>query len=96
MRTTRSIRIGENDITLLASSLFEKVRDIKATHPLAARKIDALEREIRDRLQEIRRQISKFPKTDQELVKVLVINGLYRTADEVIIDGSAVRPRPTP
>jgi len=96
MRTTRSIRIAERDITSLASSLYEKVRDIKATHPTAARRIDALEREIRDRLQEIRRQILKFPKTDQDLVKVLVINGLYRTADEVIIDGTQDRPRPAP
>ncbi len=91
MSRTRSIRVGEADISSLASSLFEKVRDIKSTHPQVARKIDALELEIRERLEEIRRQIGKLGKPDQELVKVLVINGLYRTADEVLLDTAAVR-----
>jgi hypothetical protein len=68
----------------MARSIFEKVRLIKRTHPQIARQIDTRELEIRQCLQEIRREIDKLDDPDRELVKVLVINGIYRSAEEVL------------
>ena len=79
-------RAKEADISHLAVSLFDKVRAIKANHQGVAKQIDRLEREIRERLESIRGQISKLNRQDRELVTVLVINGLHRTADEVLIE----------
>ena len=87
MAMARSSRAGrEADISYLAVSLFDKVRSIKNSNPAVARNIDRLEREIRDRLESIQAQIAKLNKHDRELVTVLVINGLHRTADEILIE----------
>jgi hypothetical protein len=87
MALARSSRAGrEADISYLAVSLFDKVRTIKNSNPAVARAIDRLEREIRERLESIRGQIAKLNKHDRELVTVLVINGLHRTADEILIE----------
>jgi CHASE3 domain sensor protein len=79
-------RAKQADISYLAVSLFDKVRAIKSDHPGVAKRIDALESEIRERLESIRELIAKLNKHDRELVTVLVINGLHRTADEVLIE----------
>ncbi|HEY3227468.1 MAG TPA: hypothetical protein VGK61_10800 [Planctomycetota bacterium] len=79
-------RVTEADISYLAVSLFDKVRSIKSSHPSVARQIDRLEREIRERLESVRVQIAKLNRHDRELVTVLVINGLHRTADEILIE----------
>ncbi|HEU4339740.1 MAG TPA: hypothetical protein VFS19_06700 [Planctomycetota bacterium] len=79
-------KVKEADISHLAVSLFDKVRIIKGDHPGIARQIDRLEREVRERLESIRDQIAKLNRQDRELVTVLVINGLHRTADEVLIE----------
>jgi len=87
MAMARSSRAGrEADISYLAVSLFDKVRSIKNSNPAVARNIDRLEREIRERLESIQAQIAKLNKHDRELVTVLVINGLHRTADEILIE----------
>lgn len=70
----------------MAISIFSKVRDIKKTNPDVSRKIDRLEKEIRDRLVQIKGEISKLDGHDRDLVTILVINGLHRTADEVLVD----------
>jgi hypothetical protein len=79
-------KVSEADISYLAVSLFDKVRTIKSNHPGVARQIDRLEREVRERLESMREQIAKLNRHDRELVTVLVINGLHRTADEVLIE----------
>ena len=79
-------KVSEADISYLAVSLFDKVKAIKSTNPAVARQIDRLEAEIRERLDSIREQIAKLNRHDRELVTVLVINGLHRTADEVLIE----------
>lgn len=84
--TKRSDR--EIDISRMAVSIFEKVKDIKKHNPDVARTIDRLEAEIRERLVEIHKQIGRLDRRDRDLVTVLVINGLHRTADEVLVDRS--------
>lgn len=76
---------ANNDIAMIATSLFEKVKAIKRTHPDQSRVIDRLEKEIRDRLIAIRQQIDSFDRKEKDLVTILVINGLHRTAEEVLI-----------
>jgi hypothetical protein len=70
----------------MALSIFQRVSDIKRSHPEAARKIDRAEKEIRDRLVEIKKQIDVLDKKDRDLVTILVINGIHRTTDEVLVD----------
>ena len=75
-----------NDVSDMALSIFDKVREIKRGNPAIARNIDSQEGEIRLRLEEIRKQIGKLDQHDRDLVTILVINGLHRTADEVLIE----------
>lgn len=77
---------GGVDITGMAVSIFQKVRDVKRGNPTVSRRIDGLEREIRERLQSIKREIARLDKKDRDLVTILVINGLQRTAEEVLIE----------
>lgn len=67
-------------------SIFEKVKAIKQANPEISKRIDLLEKEIRDKMYEIKEQIKKLNKEDQDLVTVLVIQGIHRAADEVFID----------
>jgi hypothetical protein len=76
----------QDDISQMALSLFEKVKQIKKSNPEVARNIDRLERQIRGCLEGIKQEIQKLDKKERDLVKILVINGLHRTADEVLID----------
>ena len=79
--------VGEKDVSLLALSLFDKVREINEKHPPIARSIDRLERDIRRRLESIQKQIRRLrDRHDRDLVTVLVITSLHRTADEVLLD----------
>ncbi len=83
----RAAQGGETqDVTGMVLSIFDKVREIKRVKPEIARKIDRCEKEIRDLMMEIRKQIDLLDKKDKELVAALVINGIHRTADEVLID----------
>lgn len=77
---------GDTDVRNMALSIFDKVKDIKRSNPDVARSIDKVEREIRDRLVTIKGSISKLDKRDRDLVTVLVINGIHRTTDEVLVD----------
>ncbi len=67
-------------------SIFDKVKSIKQANPEVSKKIDMLEKEIRDKMYEIKEQIKKLNREDQDLVTVLVIQGIHRAADEVFID----------
>lgn len=73
------------EITDMAISIFDRVKSIKKANPDVARSIDTLEAEIRDRMVEIRKQIQGLNDHDRDLVTVLVINGIHRTAEEVLI-----------
>lgn len=67
-------------------SIFDKVKSIKQANPEVSKRVDALEKEIRDKMYEIKEQIKKLNREDQDLVTVLVIQGVHRAADEVFID----------
>lgn len=75
-----------SDVTKMAVSIFEKVKQIKGAHPEIARRIDKLEIEIRERIVEIKKQIDRLEGKDKDLVTILVINGIHRTAEEVLVD----------
>lgn len=70
----------------MVTELFDRVRLIKRHHPDLSRKIDGLETEIRDRLMKIKDTVDEFPHLERELITVLVINGIHRMCDEILID----------
>jgi predicted transcriptional regulator len=70
----------------MVTKLFDRVRTIKQHHPELSRKIDGLEAEIRDRLMRIKDAIDEFPPMERELITVLVINGVHKMCDEILID----------
>lgn len=76
---------GDTEIGRLALHMFGKVRQIKTSHPEISRTIDRMEREIRQRLEVIRDQIAMLDAHDRDLVTILVINGIHRTSDEVLL-----------
>jgi len=83
--TERKVLQAGDDISQMALSIFDKVKEIKRTNPDISKNIDTLEAEIRERLVGIKHEINKLDKKDMDLVTILVINGLHRTADEVLI-----------
>jgi hypothetical protein len=76
---------GDTEIGQMALSIFGKVRDIKRANPAISRKIDRMEAEIRERLEIIRGEIARLDKRDRDLVTILVINGIHRSTEEVLV-----------
>ncbi len=76
---------AKGDVADMAVSIFRKVRNIKKDNPEISAEIDQLELDIREKIVEIKDQIDKLDERDRELVTVLVVNGLHRTAEEVLI-----------
>lgn len=74
------------DTVQMARSIFEKVRAIKAANPAVARKVDRSESEIRKLLEKIHADIGKLDRHDRDLVAIMVINGLYKAADEILVE----------
>jgi len=74
------------DVSQIASSIFDRVREIKRRNPAVSRQIDRLEAEIHERLAEIRRQIARLDRRDRDLVTVMVIHGLQRRSEEVLVE----------
>jgi hypothetical protein len=70
----------------MVTRIFDRVRMIKLKQPESARKIDAQEARIRDCLMAIKDSLDEFPAADRELITVLVINGVHKMADEILID----------
>lgn len=70
----------------VALSIFNRVKAIKESNPKVSQEIERLEKEIRERLIEIKKQINTLKKDDRDLITVLVIQGLHRTSDEIFID----------
>lgn len=86
-KTVRTSEAPDLSMKEMALSIFDRVRRIKERDTASSRRIDALEKEIRDRMVEIRKLIDGIEAPeDRELVSVLVINGIKRTADEVLVD----------
>lgn len=78
---------GEQDVRPgLVTAMFDRVRLIKRKHPDISRRIDGLEGEIREKLMAIKDAIDEFPNMEKELVTVLVINGIHKMCDEILID----------
>ena len=74
----------------LVTAMFDRVRLIKRKHPDISRRIDGLENEIREKLMSIKDAIDEFPNMEKELVTVLVINGVHKMCDEILIDSDEV------
>lgn len=77
---------ARDEIASMAASIFDQVREVKSSNPAVARRIDRIEREIRDRIRSIRTEIGRLDVRDRDLVTIMVINGLQRTAEEELID----------
>lgn len=70
----------------IVTQVFDRVRTIKMKHPELSRRVDGLEADIRDKLMSIKDAIDEFPKVEKELITVLVINGVHKMCDEILID----------
>ncbi len=70
----------------IVTQVFDRVRQIKLRHPELSRRVDSFESDIRDRLMSIKDAIDEFPRTEKELITVLVINGVHKMCDEILID----------
>jgi hypothetical protein len=85
-RMTPRPALPVEDVSQIASSIFDRVREIKRRNPAVSRQIDRLEAEIHERLAEIRRQIARLDRRDRDLVTVMVIHGLQRRSEEVLVE----------
>jgi len=70
----------------MVTRIFDKVRTIKMRHPELSRSVDAQEVRIRDCLMAIKDCLDDFPAEERELITVLVINGVHKMCDEILID----------
>ncbi len=76
----------DKDLSEAAASVFEKVKRIKAENPEVSRKIDRLEADIRKKIVDIKALVGQMAPGDRDFVTVLIVNGIHRTADEVLIE----------
>lgn len=74
-----------SDLAKMAQDIFGRIKEIKSSHPKISRRVDDQEQMIRKNLFKIRKEIDKLPPRERELVTVMVINGLQRTAEEILI-----------
>ncbi len=78
---------GEQQVSPgLVTAMFDRVRLIKRKHPDISKRIDAHEGLIRETLMQIKDAIDEFPAMEKELITVLVINGIHKMCDEILID----------
>lgn len=70
----------------MVTRIFDRVRMIKLKHPEQARLVDSQEGKIRDSLMAIKDALDEFPSDERELITVLVINGVHKMCDEILID----------
>lgn len=70
----------------MVTRIFDRVRTIKMKHPELSRRVDGQEARIRDCLMAIKDALDDFPSEERELVTVLVINGVHKMCDEILID----------
>ncbi|MBE7491740.1 MAG: hypothetical protein HS108_08315 [Planctomycetes bacterium] len=70
----------------MVTRIFDRVRTIKLKHPELSRRVDAQELRIRDCLMAIKDALDDFPAEERELITVLVINGVHKMCDEILID----------
>lgn len=70
----------------MVTRIFDRVRTIKMKHPELSRRVDAQETRIRDCLMAIKDCLDDFPAEERELITVLVINGVHKMCDEILID----------
>lgn len=70
----------------MVTRLFDRVRAIKRAHPELSQQVDRHEAEIRDRLMAIKDAVDEFPAMERELVTALIINGIHKMCDEILID----------
>ena len=81
------INKGQSDgITQMAISVFDRVRDIKRRKPNIAKKIDFYEKGVRRHLEAMRLELRKLKKDERNLVTIMIINGLHRMSEEVLLD----------
>ncbi|MBI4617298.1 MAG: hypothetical protein HY720_27050 [Planctomycetes bacterium] len=62
-----------------------EINDIKRRNPDLTMKVDAFERDLRDKLRHIHALICQLHLEDRELVSTAVIHGLHRMTDETFL-----------
>lgn len=78
---------GSSDLSPgMVTRIFDRVRMIKLKHPEQARRVDSQEGRIRDALMAIKDTLDEFPSEERELITVLVINGVHKMCDEILIE----------
>ena len=70
----------------LAEDFFKRIREIKNDNPETTRVIDKQERAIHRSLWSIREAIDLMAPQERELVRILVINGIYKASDEILLE----------
>lgn len=70
----------------MVTRLFDRVRQIKRAHPELSQRVDIKEAEVRNCLMVIKDAIDEFPTMERELITALVINGIHKMCDEILID----------
>ncbi len=68
----------------MARAIFNKVRQIKESNPAISRSVNQSEVEIKKHLMKIRVQIDKLDLHDRDLASIMVLNGLQKTAEEIL------------
>jgi hypothetical protein len=70
--------VEDLELTRMAVSIFERVRQLKKQHPALSRHIDQNEKEIRAHLGEIRHEIATFPQKERSLAALVIFHRLRK------------------
>ncbi len=78
-------RLADGKTAKIVLNFQGELKGIKEQHPELAARVDIFAQQTREKMQEIKDQINRLPDDFQDLVKILVINGCHKMADEVFL-----------
>lgn len=78
-------RLTDGKTAKIVLNFSGELKEIQESHPQLAAKVDVFNQAFRERMEEVKKEIDRFPDEEQELVRILVINGMHKTADEVFL-----------
>ena len=70
----------------IALSLINKVIDIQKNYPVMEKNVGKLQKEIQDKMQEIRRELDVLNERERDIFTVSIINFIHEKAEEALLE----------
>jgi hypothetical protein len=79
-----AVRGGRMTAAEIAERIMVKAKTIREKHPSIARRLAALEVEIRERLLKLKSETEKLPQQEAELIEILTISRMEKLIEDTL------------